>query len=105
MKILCVCKEWNSRSVNFAHLLKYWWNDCISIWSENTTQWTLNLLQHWADKIIIFEEKSVGKFSQKQKIMEFFLEDIYKRPFNPELNVIAKKFLADNQDLLKNVSK
>lgn len=119
MNILCVCKEWNSRSVQFAHLLKYWGNDCISIWTSNTSQETLDfLVNDWASKIIIFEEKSVEMVNQvllycnkfwiydskkaDWKIIEFFLPDEFPRPFNKELHEIAKKFLEENKNILKN---
>lgn len=105
MNILCVCKEWNSRSVQFAHLLKYWGNDCISIWTSNTSQQTLEVLLYWADITIVLEEKSMEKISINNywsKVIEFFLPDEFPRPFNKELHEIAKKFLDENKNILKN---
>jgi len=107
MKILTVCDQWNNRSVMFAHLLKYWGNDCIPVWLKTTSPETLKMLYEWADLIILTEEIqreyiSLEPDNWKKIILLNVWPDIYPRPFNKELHEKVKKLLEENKTLLKN---
>jgi len=103
MKILTVCDQWNNRSVNFAHLLKYWWNDCIPVWLKTNSPETLDMLFKWADKIILTEDIQVipDEFMSKTILLNVW-PDNFPRPFNKDLNELVRKLLDDNKDILKN---
>lgn len=106
MKILTVCDQGNNRSVMFAHLLKYWGNECIPIWIKTNSLETIHMLYDWADSVILTE------FSQKAFFENWFnlnkihvLEvwpDTYPRPFNKDLHEKIKLLLEENKLLFKN---
>lgn len=102
MKILCVCEQGNNRSVQIAHLLKYWAHDTIPIGLATTSQDTLKMLFDWADIIIRTEESQVipSEYQPKVRLCDVG-PDTYPRPFNPELYVKVKAFLAENKSWLK----
>lgn len=70
MKILCVCDQGNNRSVQFAHLLKYWGHDTISVGIKTTSKETLDMLFKWADKIIVTEDDQFDSFPPDMDIVE-----------------------------------
>lgn len=107
MKILTICDQWNNRSVHFAHPLKYWGNECISIWIKNTSTDTLTMLYYWADKVICTEkiqtELLLPKWKYEEKILLLDVGlDTYPRPFNKELHEKVKKLLEEHKLILKN---
>ena len=107
MKILTICDQWNNRSVHFAHPLKYWGNECISIWIKNTGPETLSMLYNWADIIICTEKEQTAHLSLIWKFKEKVLlldvgPDNYPRPFNKELHEKVRKLLEENKNILKN---
>lgn len=53
MKVLCVCKEGNSRSVALAYVLKKRGHEAIAIGTHSTTLETKKVLFGWADKVIL----------------------------------------------------
>ena len=103
MKILCVCNQGNNRSVQFAHILKYWKHDTIPIGIDTTTKETLKILYKWADVIICTDETQVipAEYQKKYRLWNVG-PDIYPRPFNKELRAKATTFLEENKDWLKN---
>jgi len=104
MKILTVCDQGNNRSVNFAHLLKYWNNDVIPIGLDTTSQETLEMLYDWADYIILTEAiqkyKMPEEYNNKIKILDVGADN-FPRPFNIELNSKVKRLLEENKSWLK----
>lgn len=102
MRILCVCAHGNNRSVQFAHLLKYWGHDTIAIGLDTTTEETLEMLFKWADHIILTEAGQLIPDDYRSKVHMWNVgPDTYPRPFNPELHAKAKEFLEDNKSWLK----
>ena len=109
MKLLILCSEGNNRSVTFAHLLKYWGNDCIAAGVNTNSPETLQMLAKWADKII-FTEKGQEipyavlwqnkDYSDKSVLFDVG-PDTYPRPFNAELLAKAKSILEANKEWLK----
>lgn len=103
MKILTVCDQWNNRSVHIAHLLKYWWNDCIPVGLKTNSPETLDMLFQWADKIILTEDIQTIPTQFNDKVILLNVgPDNYPRPFNKDLNELVRKLLDDNKDILKN---
>lgn len=105
MHLLCACDKGVNRSVHFASQLKWWGNDTIAIGLDNTSQETLKMLYKWADKIIITELSQRLKINgeYQEKIIEFEVgQDIYPRPFNPQLLAKVKDILETNKSWLKN---
>ncbi len=107
MKLLILCDQGNNRSVQFAHLLKYWGNDCIAAGTETNSKETLKMLCNWADKIILTShliEGGVIELGSQPvgKIVVFDVgPDTYPRPFNPVLHAMAKHILEANKSWLK----
>ncbi len=102
MKILAVCEQGNNRSVQLAHRLKYWGHDVLPVGLATTTDETMTMLFNWADYIILCGV-SIASTEYAAKI-KVFLEpgpDIYKRPFNLELDGLVKAYLQANKDWLK----
>lgn len=99
MKILTVCDQGINRSVQFAHLLKYLKHDTLPVGLKTTSAETLQMLYQWADVIILTEEKQLmeipGDYHKKVKVWDVG-PDNYPRPFNPELNAIARRFIKEN---------
>jgi hypothetical protein len=104
MKILTVCDQGNNRSVQFAHLLKYWNHDVLPIGLKTNSTQTIYMLCNWAEKIILTESLQIDEVPQefRDKTVVFNVgPDNYPRPFNPELNRKARQFLEDNKSWLK----
>jgi len=107
MKILCLCDHGNNRSIHLAHHLKYWGHDVLAAGVDRNLPETLRMLYAWADKIIITDRPQLKKIlsvydsterSCEDRVILFDVgPDIYKRPFNPELLVLVKKFLKENK--------
>lgn len=105
MKILTVCDQGNNRSVQFAHLLKYWKHDVIPVGLSTNSEETLKMLYDWADIIIVVEDVMMGSIPLESidKVKVWHVgKDTYHRPFNPELHQKAKQYLEDNKGWLKN---
>jgi galactitol-specific phosphotransferase system IIB component len=102
MKILTVCDQGNNRSVQFAHLLKYWGNDCITAGLKTNSPETLDMLFQWADIIITTDDTQQipEQYQAKVKLLDVG-PDKYPRPFNPELNAMVKRILEENKLWLK----
>ncbi len=102
MKILTLCDQGNNRSVQFAHLLKYWNNDTLSAGLKTTSVETLTMLYEWADIIILTEDVQVipDKYSEKALLLNVG-PDTYPRPFNPMLHKKAKELLEMYKGKLK----
>lgn len=104
MKILTVCDQGNNRSVQFAHLLKYWKHDTIPAGLMTNSKETLEMLYKWADIIILTEDKQITdipiEYRQKVKLFDVG-EDNYPRPFNIDLNRRAREILENNKSWLK----
>ena len=96
MKILCICDQGNNRSVTFAHLLKYWGNDTLSLGLATTSPETLTMLCAWADKIVLTEASqrvTIPPRLHSKLVLCDVGPDTYPRPFNKELLVKAKQQL------------
>lgn len=102
MKILTVCDQGNNRSVQFAHLLKYWKHDVIPVGVTTNTLETLEMLYKWADVIILTDrvQNIPSEYEDKVKVFDVGA-DTYPRPFNPELLAKAKQYLEENKSWLK----
>lgn len=104
MKILTVCDQGNNRSVQFAHILKYWKHDTLPVGLDTTSAETLKMLFDWADIILLTEESQRFKlpigYDSKIKVFDVGADN-YPRPFNAELHAIAKRFLEENKFWLK----
>lgn len=104
MKILTVCENGNNRSVHFAHRLKYWGHDIIPIGVRTNSSETIKMLCEWADIIILTSSEPhiavPSEYISKVRLFDVG-PDIYKRPFNPELDTKVKQLLEDNKSWLK----
>lgn len=102
MKILCLCNQGNNRSVQFAHLLRYWRHDTLPAGTETNSPETLAMLCNWADVIITTDTTQIVPDEYKSKVKLWDVgKDSYPRPFNDELNEIARDILNDNESWLK----
>jgi hypothetical protein len=101
MKIVTVCENGNNRSVQFMHLLRYKYkgSDVIPVGTHTFTKETLAMLYNWADHIIvtdrILESLIPEEFKSKVKVWNVGI-DRFPRPFNPELNALAKVIIEQN---------
>lgn len=71
MKILCICKGGNVRSVALAQLLKNRGYDALAVGAQDNSQETLKMLEKWADKIV--------------DVRDYLPEDIWRNPRHPDL--------------------
>jgi predicted protein tyrosine phosphatase len=101
MNILTVCQHGNNRSVHFAHLLRYKYKEAsvIAAGLLKLDKDTLHMLFEWADIIIVTETSLAPQipkeYYDKIKIWNVG-PDTYKRPFNPELLILCKKYIEEN---------
>lgn len=100
MKILTVCDQGNSRSVQLAYPLKYKYKaDVIPIGLDTTSKETLKMLFDWADHIILTDKEQFVKipegYDSKIKVWDFG-DDRYIRPLNAEFAEYAKRFIEEN---------
>lgn len=98
MNILTICDQGNNRSVQFAHLLKYKYSGSDVIPAGlNLSHQTLKMLCNWADIIILTDklQKIPDEYIGKIKVWDVG-EDHYPRPFNSELNRLARKIIEEN---------
>lgn len=105
MRILTICDQGNNRSVMFAHLLKYWWNECIAAGLKTNSPETLAMLYNWADLIILTEKEQYKEIHPDLNWKVLLLDvwpDNYPRPFNKELHEKVKILLEENKNILKN---
>ncbi len=97
IKILCVCRQGNSRSVGTRYRLnRRGYGNVIAIGAFNTNQETLKMLCDWADKILLAKPHHGENLpSGKEKIdTEFTIgEDNWNNPMNKELHEIVNKEL------------
>lgn len=94
-RVLCVCDQGVSRSVNIAHLLKFLGYDALPVGVDTSSPETLKMLEDWADLIILTDARQMSAFSDKANVRVWSIADQYPRPFNPELNSIVRTLIAE----------
>lgn len=88
-RILCVCAGGNVRSVALAYILKRIYNyDALSCGIKANSQYTLEYLYKWADRIVIMQDKFKVLIPNRfhPKIVTYDVgEDIWNDAKHPEL--------------------
>jgi len=107
MKILCVCRGGNVRSVAAKMILKrYFGHETLACGWENNAWETLCLLGEWADRVIVMHNDFTAMLPAHIQGKTYCLhvgEDIWGNPFHEELQdriyhlVMADKVLSNNK--------
>lgn len=95
MKILCVCRGGNSRSVTCAYLLKQvYGHDALAVSYKYNAPETLRMLCDWADKIVVMRlgivQRIPAEFFYKILIADVGT-DKWFHPSNELMTLICKK--------------
>lgn len=98
MKILCVCRKGNVRSVATKYALnRRGYKEVLTVGFDMVTPETLNMLCKWADIILVPKithwEKIDKRFTNKIKKGFVIGDDIYGTPVNLKLEEIINKNL------------
>lgn len=88
-KVLCVCRNGNSRSVALAWLLKHKYHlDALAIGIRKNDHDTQDMLYRWADKIIVLDRRFLSEIPHEfaEKTMAFHVgRDIWFRGYDEKL--------------------
>lgn len=89
-RILVLCDHGNNRSVHVAAQLKYLGNDVLTAGLQKNSAATLDMLCHWADRIIVtaadqLESLRLDPHDDGKVELWDIGPDVYPRPFNPTL--------------------
>ena len=102
IKILCVCRKGNVRSVGTKYALnRRGYNNVIATGAYLVTRKTFDMLCKWADVILLAKPNYEERVTTKEKINKGFTigPDLWGTPVNLQLEEIADKAL-DNIGLI-----
>lgn len=88
-----------------AFVLKYLGHDVLTAGVHTNSSETLELLQNWADRVIITEQGQLPDDTPKMQLWNIG-EDRYPRPFHPGLLNRCRRLLDEHReeyDLKKNM--
>ena len=102
MKILCMCRGGQTRSVALTFVLKKWHKSVAAdslacAWSRNSKE-TLRMLFEWADRIVLVQPHHAGQVPKEFHTKLVCLNigrDRFGTPKNPELIALARKLIND----------
>jgi len=92
MRILCVCRSGNVRSVETKKCLnKGGYNDVLSVGSDLVSAHTLDMLCEWADIILLAKPehgKNIKPGYRKKINLKFYIGDDLETAINKQLDLI-----------------
>ena len=104
MKILCICRGGNTRSVALKMILNKVGHDAIALGAERNSEETLNFLgDKWADRVIVLHPslmKYIPKYLLNKTLLLDVGDDIWGSPFHPDLQRKLVELLNENRRFL-----
>lgn len=99
LKICCVCRGGNTRSVAMKMILsRYLGHDAIACGVETNSPQTLEYIAKWADAVVIMEASLVARFPSPEHTPIYLFcvrEDIWGTPFDSTLQAKIVRMLNE----------